>query len=218
MRAAADMVAAGTDHVDLLINNAGVMTPTGTATSGRSRTMSEMHRLFRVNALGPLRVVEALLPLLERAETKRLCFVSSEAGSINRAERHSWFGYCSSKAALNMGVRLLFNRLRPRGYTFRLYHPGWMRSYMSGPKNIIADMEPEEAAVPALAISCATAPTTRTWRIGTTRIAWCSATGAASSGRSSGERYAVTMLTGCAIMTPARSRQVWCSCEQGGAP
>ncbi len=110
-----------------------------------------MHRLFRVNALGPLRVVEAFLPLLEASELKRLCFVSSEAGSVNRAERKSWFGYCASKTALNMGVRLLFNRLRPRGFTFRLYHPGWMRTYMSGDKNTVADLEPEQAAVPALA-------------------------------------------------------------------
>jgi NAD(P)-dependent dehydrogenase (short-subunit alcohol dehydrogenase family) len=151
VRAAAEAVAAGADHVDLLISNAGVMTTTGTRTIREEQDYGEMQRLFRVNALGALRVVEALLPLLERGTLKRLCFVSSEAGSINRAERTSWFGYCSSKAALNMGVRLLFNRLRPRGYTFRLYHPGWMRSYMSGDKNSRAELEPEEAAGPALA-------------------------------------------------------------------
>lgn len=151
LRAAADMIAASAEHVDLLINNAGVMTPTGTRSIREEQDYDEMHRLFRVNAMGPLRVVETLLPLLERGQLKRLCFVSSEAGSINRAERKSWFGYCSSKTALNMGARLLFNRLRPRGYTFRLYHPGWMRSYMSGDKNSTAELEPEEAAVPALA-------------------------------------------------------------------
>jgi hypothetical protein len=55
-----------------------------------------------------------------------------------------------SKTALNMAVSMLFNRLRPEGYTFRLYHPGWMRSYMGGSKNTEADLEPEEAAVPAV--------------------------------------------------------------------
>ena len=40
--------------------------------------------------------------------------------------------YCVSKAMLNMTVRLMFNELRPEGYTFRVYHPGWVRSYMSG--------------------------------------------------------------------------------------
>ena len=56
-----------------------------------------------------------------------------------------------SKTALNMAVKILFNHLRPEGYTFRVYHPGWMRTYMSGVKNTRADMEPEEAAAPALA-------------------------------------------------------------------
>jgi hypothetical protein len=44
----------------------------------------------------------------------------------------------------------MFNDLHPTGYTFRLYHPGWMRSYMSGAKNTRGDMEPEEAAAKAL--------------------------------------------------------------------
>ena len=109
-----------------------------------------MHRLYDINTLGPLRMVEVMLPLLEKSALKRLCFVSSEAGSVSASTRTSWFGYCSSKAALNMIVKNLFNRLRPEGYTFRLYHPGRMRTYMSGTKNHNADMEPEEAAVYAL--------------------------------------------------------------------
>jgi hypothetical protein len=56
-----------------------------------------------------------------------------------------------SKTALNMEVSILFNLLRPEGYTFRVYHPGWMRTYMWGTKSTTGDMEPEEAAVPALA-------------------------------------------------------------------
>ncbi|MGI6368986.1 MAG: SDR family NAD(P)-dependent oxidoreductase [Anaerolineae bacterium] len=149
--AAARSVAQQADRVDLIINCAGVLSP---HTDGRSireeQDYDEMHRMYRVNALGPLRVVEAFLPLVEPSALKRLCFISSEAGSINRAERTSWFGYCSSKTALNMAVRLLFNRLRPRGYTFRLYHPGWMRTYMSGQRNEAATLEPEQAAVSAL--------------------------------------------------------------------
>jgi NAD(P)-dependent dehydrogenase (short-subunit alcohol dehydrogenase family) len=96
--------------------------------------------------------VEAFLPLMDRGRLKRLCFVSSEAGSIDRAERTSWFGYCMSKAALNMEVKILFNHLLPEGYTFRVYHPGWIRSYMGGMKNMEAPLEPEEAAAKAIPI------------------------------------------------------------------
>ncbi len=66
------------------------------------------------------------------------------------AQRTAWYAYCMSKAALNMGVKLMFNHLHPEGYTFRLYHPGWVRSYMGGQKNTEADLEPEVAAAYAL--------------------------------------------------------------------
>ncbi len=151
VRAAAQAVAAATGRVDLLINNAGVNSPTSPRTIREPQDYAEMQRLYDVNALGALRVAEAFLPLTEPSMLKRLCFVSSEAGSIGRAERTSWYGYCMSKAALNMATRILFNHLRPEGYTFRVYHPGWVRSYIGGAKNTQADLEPEQAAVHSLA-------------------------------------------------------------------
>jgi NAD(P)-dependent dehydrogenase (short-subunit alcohol dehydrogenase family) len=150
VRKAAEMTGQHTDNLDLLINNAGVTSPTMHRDIREPQDYAEMLRLFEVNALGPLRVVEALLPLLDQGEMKRLCFVSSEAGSITRNYRKSWFGYNMSKAALNMAVSIFFNRLREEGFTFRVYHPGWIRSYMGGTKNLEADLEPEEAAAYAL--------------------------------------------------------------------
>jgi NAD(P)-dependent dehydrogenase (short-subunit alcohol dehydrogenase family) len=147
---AARLVGEQAGRVDALINNAGVISSTCERSIREPQDYAEMHRLFDTNSLGPLRVVEAFVPLIDRSALKRLCFVSSEAGSIGRAGRTAWFGYCMSKAALNMAVRLLFNHLRPDGYTFRVYHPGWVRSYMLGRKNHKADLEPEEAARPAL--------------------------------------------------------------------
>jgi NAD(P)-dependent dehydrogenase (short-subunit alcohol dehydrogenase family) len=148
--AAAQSVSEKTDHIDLLINNAGVISQEMQRNIREPQNYSEMHRLYDVNSLGPLRVLEAFLPLIDRGELKRLCFISSEAGCITRSHRKSWFGYCMSKTALNMAVSILFNHLRPEGYTFRLYHPGWVRSYMGGSKNMEADLEPEEAAEKAL--------------------------------------------------------------------
>jgi NAD(P)-dependent dehydrogenase (short-subunit alcohol dehydrogenase family) len=152
VQAAAAIVRQATDRVDLLINNAGVNSP---ATSPRNlrepQDYGEMHRLYNTNALGPIRVSEAFLPLLTAGDYKRLCFVSSEAGSIGEAQRTSWYGYCMSKAALNMAVKIMFNHLREEGFTFRVYHPGWIRSYITGRKNPDAALEPEEAAAYALA-------------------------------------------------------------------
>lgn len=149
-RAAAGAATQWTGCLDLLINNAGVTSPGMQRPISEPQDYAEMHRLFGINALGPVRVVEAFLPLMEASSLKRLCFVSSEAGSIGRASRTSWYSYNMSKAALNMAVKILFNDLHPKGYTFRLYHPGWMRTYMGGQKNLEATLEPEEAAAYAL--------------------------------------------------------------------
>jgi NAD(P)-dependent dehydrogenase (short-subunit alcohol dehydrogenase family) len=148
---AAKSISQLTNSLDMLINNAGVNTSTYLRSIREPQDYDEIHRLYDVNALGPLRIVEAFLPLLDQGTLKRLCFVSSEAGSIARTERTSWYGYTMSKAALNMAVHILFNDLRVEGYTFRLYHPGWIKSYMRGVKSEEGDLEPEEAAVPALA-------------------------------------------------------------------
>jgi NAD(P)-dependent dehydrogenase (short-subunit alcohol dehydrogenase family) len=151
VRAAAESVAQSVDHLDLVVNNAGVISRTITRPIQEAQDYDEMHRMYNVNAVGPLRVIDAFLPLIAAGAMKRLCFVSSESGSINRCERDAWYGYCMSKTALNMAVSMLFNRLRSEDYTFRVYHPGWIRSYMGGEKNDRAHLEPEEAALPAIA-------------------------------------------------------------------
>lgn len=145
--AAAERAAVLTDRVDVLINNAGITG--GRGELGVDLDYAAMQKAYDVNALGPIRVVEAFLPLMADG-MRRLCFVSSEAGSIAKSYRTNGFGYYMSKAALNMAVKITFNRLRPEGFTFRLYHPGWIRSYMSGKKGTHADLEPEEAAELAL--------------------------------------------------------------------
>jgi len=148
---AARLVGSDTDRIDLLVNNAGITSASMHRNIREELDYGEMQRMFNVNALGPVRVVEAFLPLVEKSEMKRLCFVSSESGSIERSHREGWYGYCMSKSALNMAISIMFNHLRKEGFTFRVYHPGWVRSYMGGTKNLEADLEPEVAAEYALA-------------------------------------------------------------------
>ena len=150
VRAAAGTVASNVGSLDLIVNNAAVISFAKDTRIHGHQDYEDLMRVYNVNALGALRVVDAFLPLMDRSDFKRLCFVSSEAGSVERCERDAWFGYCMSKRALNMGVGLLFDALRPRDYTFRLYHPGWVRSYMSGKKNTDAELEPEEVAAVAI--------------------------------------------------------------------
>ena len=123
---AAEAVAAETGRIDMLVHNAAGFGDHA-ARAGGSMDFSSFMAPYNINCLGAVRMVRAFLPLMQ-AGMKRLCFVSSEAGAVSVAHRDAISSYCMSKTALNMAVRLMFNKLRPMGYTFRLYHPGWVRS------------------------------------------------------------------------------------------
>jgi NAD(P)-dependent dehydrogenase (short-subunit alcohol dehydrogenase family) len=143
------IVSALTDSLDMLVNNAGIGGGAGDIFS--LENVKKGIAIYNINCLGPLRITNAFLPLMEHPESlKRLCYVSSEAGSIGVCFRRDGFIYPMSKTALNMAIHLLYKELFPRGYTFRMYHPGWIRSYMSGKKSTAATYEPEETAVPAV--------------------------------------------------------------------
>lgn len=128
-----------TDNIDILVNVAGVH---------MGESPAEVEKLMTINSVAPIAVTKAFLPLM-KSGMKRLCYFSSEAGSISLAHRTGDFGYCMSKAALNMAVKMLFNSLQPKGYTFRLYHPGWVNTYMAGHKQNIAPYEAIDTAITA---------------------------------------------------------------------
>lgn len=137
---AAAEVAKQTSSLDMLVNCAGIFQNGSNETTIRS---------LNINTMGPLRMVEAFLPLMDQGE-RRLCFFSTEASSIALAHRKEGdVSYCVSKTCLNMAVRLMFEKLQPQGYRFRLYHPGWVRTYMSGQKSTEGNFEPEETAAVA---------------------------------------------------------------------
>lgn len=147
--AAFETVKAKTACLDMLVNNAGIVRDGGDIFE--LKDLSGGLDVFSVNSLGPLRMTNAFLPLMESPQSlKRLCYLSSEAGSVSVCHRDRGFVYPMSKTALNMGVRLLFNQLNPRGFSFRMYHPGWVRSWMSGKKGTEGKFEPEETAASAI--------------------------------------------------------------------
>lgn len=123
------------DPIDVLVANAGVVgpkrqSPLDTDFDGVLDTLS-------VNALGPLRLTQAFLPLLRKSPNPRIVFVSSFLGSIANAGSDQ-IAYRSSKAALNMIMRTLANELKPQGVTVASLHPGWLRTDMGGPSAPLA--------------------------------------------------------------------------------
>jgi NAD(P)-dependent dehydrogenase (short-subunit alcohol dehydrogenase family) len=92
--------------LDVLINNAGV---TGGVMPAGEVTAAQVQAVYDVNVLGPVRMLHAFLPLLERSKSPVVVNVSSGLGSLAySADPEAAYSklivpaYCSSKAALNM--------------------------------------------------------------------------------------------------------------------
>lgn len=139
IRASAEAVAARTDHLDILINNAGINSEDTKRSSIREVNLGsgDLEAIMSVNAFGPLRVTQAFLPLLEKGARKRIVNISSEAGSIADCGREGWYAYCMSKAALNMQSMILQRSLKPQGFKVLAVHPGWVITTMGGPEGQI---------------------------------------------------------------------------------
>jgi NAD(P)-dependent dehydrogenase (short-subunit alcohol dehydrogenase family) len=109
-----------------------------------------------VNAVGAARVVKHFRRFL--AKNALIVFISSEAGSISSAERATEYGYCMSKAALNMLAKLLSNREQKLGSGVQIVtmNPGWMRTDMGGAQAHLSAEEAAESIIRTLAVRPAT--------------------------------------------------------------
>ena len=106
------------EQIKLLVLNAGVFESTSLASLDFDRMLHE----YDVDALGPLRVTQALLPQLQRGA--KIVFVSSRAGSIADNSSGGIYGYRMAKAALNMAGASLATDLMPREIAVIMLHPG----------------------------------------------------------------------------------------------
>jgi NAD(P)-dependent dehydrogenase (short-subunit alcohol dehydrogenase family) len=112
--------------IDILINNAGMLL----GDTFGSLDYEDMLTQFRVNALGPLRVTEALRSNLR--EGSKVAIVTSRVGSIEDNGSGGNWGYRTSKTAVNMIGTNLMHELKPRGIAVALLHPGLVATDMTG--------------------------------------------------------------------------------------
>ncbi len=120
----------GAMPIDILVNNAGVSGRAGQQFGSIDEAAWE--QAFRVNAIAPIKLAEALIGHIERGDRRLIVCMTSRMGSIAEAPGGS-YAYRTSKAALNMAARNLAGDLRPRGIGVVLFHPGWVRTDMGGP-------------------------------------------------------------------------------------
>ncbi len=104
-------------RIDALVNNAGF----GIAASVEDTDVDDMQRQLNTNFLGPLRVVQAVLPHMRAQGAGRIVQVSSLAAHIGIPFQGA---YSASKAALSTMSEALSIELAPFGISVVLVEPG----------------------------------------------------------------------------------------------
>lgn len=114
-------------RLDLLLVNAGITNGDVPVSKVSASTFDEV---MRTNALGPMRVVEALQELVAADGT--IAVMSSRQGSITLNDNAGYEVYRASKSALNQLMRCYAARHRGESRTLLLISPGWVQTELGG--------------------------------------------------------------------------------------
>jgi short-subunit dehydrogenase len=129
--------------IDLMIANAGVGKPTYLDPVN----VSDVEEMFRVNVLGVVYAIDAVLPEMLRRGSGHIAAVSSLAAYRGLPAESA---YCASKAAVNSYMDGLRVHLRTRGIAVTTICPGFVRTPMVKPNEgrvpMPMLMEADEAA------------------------------------------------------------------------
>ena len=118
------------DHLDVLINNAGINYDTWETAENADIDVT-VAETIRTNLLGPWRICQAFLPLLRKSRAGRIVNVSSESGSLTEMGAGPP-AYQVTKAALNAFTRTLAGELRGARILVNAVCPGWVATDMGG--------------------------------------------------------------------------------------
>jgi NAD(P)-dependent dehydrogenase (short-subunit alcohol dehydrogenase family) len=117
-------------HLDVLINNAGIYPDAGFNILTISR--KQLVETFQTNTFGVVKVTQAFLPYLKKASHARIINLSSGYGEIGGLTANVP-SYCLSKLALNGVTIMLHQALNSQGFSVNSMCPGWVRTDMGGP-------------------------------------------------------------------------------------
>jgi NAD(P)-dependent dehydrogenase (short-subunit alcohol dehydrogenase family) len=114
--------------IDIVIANAGVMGPRGSAADEQPTDV--WASVLAVNVTGPFLTARAFLPNVIAAKGK-IAILSSIMASSQKAMGNSYVYRASKAAAANIGVNLAAE-FKPSGVSVGNYHPGWVQTEMGG--------------------------------------------------------------------------------------
>ena len=134
IRAAVEEVLRLFGRIDVLVNNAGILREGFTAeeTSVLEVSAELAMETYLTNTVGPLRLIQAVVPIMQKGEYGRVVNISSGAGQLS--DMGAGFpAYRMSKAALNALTRVTAAELGPAPIKVNAMCPGWVRTDMGGP-------------------------------------------------------------------------------------
>jgi NAD(P)-dependent dehydrogenase (short-subunit alcohol dehydrogenase family) len=123
-------VAATYGRLDVLINNAGIIAKTDR--NVLELPLAAVRETLETNTLGPLRLAQALTPIMRVGGAGRIINMSSGMGALSSmGSDHA--AYRMSKTALNALTLMLATELSSDGIAVNSMCPGWVRTDMGGP-------------------------------------------------------------------------------------
>lgn len=136
--AAAEHITTQYGHLDILINNAGVMLDDRTLPAS-AQTLDTWRATFDTNVFGLIAVTQAFLPLLKKAPAGRIVNLSSILGSLSLHSdpKSPIYGYAVpaynvSKSAVNAWTVQLAVELKDSAIKVNAAHPGHVQTDMGG--------------------------------------------------------------------------------------
>ena len=131
VQSAVEKINANHSHIDLLVNNAGMIM------DHQETTQDGIEKTFAVNHVGHFLLTTGLVDLLKKAQSARIVHVSSDAHRMGkyhtdqlvRPDKFSSLGtYANSKLANILFSNELAEQLQPHDITSNALHPGFVAS------------------------------------------------------------------------------------------
>lgn len=134
---AAQAVAGKHEHLDVLVNNAGLLNDYGVTAS--QLPLDDLRASFETNFFGAFETTQKLLPLIRKSPAGRIVNMTSDLGSLTAMgdPEHPQFaayaaGYQASKCALNVLTRQFAKELSHTQIKVNSASPGVCRTDMGG--------------------------------------------------------------------------------------